>query len=233
MPEIDRSAARRRMVETQIVPRGIRDPRVLAAMREVPRERFVPPGWQESAYADAALPIEAGQTISQPSTVAWMLEAARIPKGGRVLEVGCGSGYAAAVLARIVGDQGAVFAIERHAALAEQARRRFAEPGLGPIEVRCGDGTLGWPEAAPFDAIVVSAGGPEVPATLLSQVRVGGRLVMPVGRDQRSQELVVVERRGASEWHRESLGRVQFVPLIGREAWPEEAPRTVPEARSG
>lgn len=213
-----RRKERVRMVETQIASRGIRDDAVLAAMREVPRERFLPPRLGARAYEDAALPIESGQTISQPYTVAWMLEAARIRPDARVLEIGAGSGYAAAVIARIAAE---VFAIERHEALFALAERRLREMGCGNAHLRCGDGSLGWPEAAPFDAIVVSASGPRVPETLLSQLAIRGRLVMPVGGGPFEQELVRVERLDEAEYRRESLGRVQFVPLVGRGGWGE------------
>jgi protein-L-isoaspartate(D-aspartate) O-methyltransferase len=215
-----RRRERERMVQIQIAGRGIRDEAVLGAMREVPRERFLPARLAERAYEDAALPIGSGQTISQPYTVAWMLEAARIRPEARVLEIGAGSGYAAAVLARIAAE---VFAIERHEALFELAEKRLRETGCSNAHLRRGDGSLGWPEAAPFDAIVVSASGPKVPESLLSQLAIGGRLVMPVGPGPLEQELLRVERLDEASYRHEPLGRVQFVPLVGRGGWGEEA----------
>jgi protein-L-isoaspartate(D-aspartate) O-methyltransferase len=210
-------AARRRMVERQIRARGVRDPRVLEAMRSVPREAFVSAELAELAYDDRPLPIEAGQTISQPYVVAWMTEALELEPTDRALEIGTGSGYAAAVLAGIAKQ---VYTIERHAELADLARERLAQLGLHNVEVRCGDGTLGWSEHAPFDAIVVAAGGPELPRALLDQLAIGGRLVMPVG-DGRAQQLVRVTRVAANDYRREDLGAVQFVPLIGEQGWAE------------
>jgi protein-L-isoaspartate(D-aspartate) O-methyltransferase len=168
-------------------------------------------------YEDSPLPIESGQTISQPYIVAVMTEALALQPGDRVLEIGTGSGYAAAVLATIAKH---VYTIERHAELAELARERLARMGHANAEVRCGDGTLGWSEYAPFDAIVVAAGGPDLPRALLDQLAIGGRLVMPVGSG-RGQELVRVIRVGETEYRREDLGAVQFVPLIGEQGWAE------------
>lgn len=202
---------RRAMVSRQIAARGVRDPNVLAAMRSVPREAFVPAAWREFAYNDTPLPIEAGQTISQPYIVAHMIEAAAISPGDRVLEIGAGSGYAAAVMSRIGGR---VLAIERHRELAELARMRMARLGYDNVEIRIGDGTEGWPEAAPFDAILVAAGGPVVPWPLLEQLEIRGRLVMPVG-DVEKQNLIRVTRRGLEDFGEEDLGEVRFVPLIG------------------
>jgi protein-L-isoaspartate(D-aspartate) O-methyltransferase len=215
----DLAADRQRMVERQVAGRGVRDPRVLEAMREVPREAFVASGFEEFAYEDSPLPIEVGQTISQPYIVALMIEAAEVKPGDRVLEIGTGSGYAAAVLSRIAER---VYTVERHAALVETARRHFARLSYRNIEVRHGDGTLGWPEQAPFDAIIVSAGGPEVPGALRNQLKVGGRLVIPIGRLVDGQRLVKVVRGGAREFHEEDLGAVRFVPLIGEHGWSEK-----------
>jgi protein-L-isoaspartate(D-aspartate) O-methyltransferase len=208
---------RGRMVETQIAERGVRDPAVLAAMRKVPREKFVPPRLADEAYDDGPLPIGQGQTISQPYIVALMTEALRLGPRDRVLEIGTGSGYAAAVLAEITAE---VYTIERVAPLAESARQRLADVGYASVHVHCGDGTLGWPEHAPYDAIVVTAGGPTVPKALLDQLAVGGRLVMPVGRGW-GQELVRVVRKAADDYDYENLGGVAFVPLIGAQGWPE------------
>ncbi len=208
--------ARLKMVENQIASRGVRDNGVLEAMREVPRERFVPERLREFAYDDSPLPIEEGQTISQPYIVAVMVEALHLDRQDRVLEIGAGSGYAAAVISRIARE---IYTVERHPLLAELARQRAGELGYKNLKVRSGDGTLGWPEEAPFDAIVVAAGGPEVPQSLLEQLAIGGRLVIPVGDDVKYQELLCVERTGEHAYDRRSLGRVQFVPLIGSEGW--------------
>jgi protein-L-isoaspartate(D-aspartate) O-methyltransferase len=210
---------RRRLVEHQVKRRGISDPAVLAAVESVPREAFLPPELAEFAYLDRALPIEKGQTISQPYIVALMTEALQLKPQDRVLEVGTGSGYAAAVLAKVAQE---VFTIERHAELAEQAAGRLREQGYDNVHVLHGDGTLGWPEHAPFDAIVVAAGGPEVPRTLLDQLAIGGRLVIPVGEEKTLQSLVRVTRTGAAEYHREELCDVRFVPLVGAGGWEEE-----------
>ena len=211
----DRSDERRAMVQRQIVRRGIRHERVLAALRAVPREAFVSDELAEFAYDDTPLPIEAGQTISQPYIVALMLEALRPSPGDRVLEIGAGSGYAAAVLARAVGE---VYAVERHGELAELARRRLAALGFDNVHIRHGDGSLGWAEHAPYQGIVVAAGGPSIPRALLDQLAVGGRLVMPVG-PARLQQLIRVTRTGESEYVREDLTDVRFVPLIGEQGW--------------
>ncbi|HSG48281.1 MAG TPA: protein-L-isoaspartate(D-aspartate) O-methyltransferase, partial [Longimicrobiales bacterium] len=206
--------ARRQMVAL-LSRRGIRDDRVLRAMGRVPREAFVPPELEEYAYEDAPLPIPEEQTISQPLIVALMAEAAEIGAGDRVLEVGTGSGYAAAVFAELAEE---VYTVERHGSLAHGARARLEEAGYRNVHVRHGDGTLGWAEHAPYDAILVAAGGPDVPAPLLNQLAPGGRLVIPVGRTQREQHLVRVVRTDG-ELVREDLGAVRFVPLIGRAGW--------------
>lgn len=212
------ATARKRMVETQIVARGISDERLLAALREVPREAFVPERLADCAHGDTPLPIGEYQTISQPYIVALMMEAAKLCPSDSVLEVGAGSGYAAAAMSRIVAE---VFAIERHGALAGEAAARLAELGYTNVTVRAGDGTLGWPEAAPFDAILVSASGPKVPEALLAQLAFGGRLVMPVGSACGGQRLVRCIRRGAAELSQDDLGAVSFVPLVGAQGWKE------------
>ena len=209
------------MVEEQIVARGVVDQAVLDAMLAVPRQMFVPPSAAEFAYEDTPLPIEEGQTISQPYIVALMAAALTLTPDDRVLEIGAGSGYAAAVLSRIAA---AVYAIERHAALAEQASRRMKDLGFDNVHIVHGDGTLGWPEHAPYDAIVVAAGGPSVPEALRAQLAVGGRLVIPIGATPRAQELVRVTRVGQNEYRREELGAVQFVPLIGAQGWEDRNP---------
>jgi protein-L-isoaspartate(D-aspartate) O-methyltransferase len=216
-----RAAERHQMVESQLVARGIRDPAVLAAMRTVARERFVAPGQAPYAYDDDPLPIGEGQTISQPYIVALMTEALGLTPADRVLEIGTGSGYAAAVLAEIAAE---VYTIERLATLAEAARRRLEALSYTTVHVRAGDGTLGWPEHAPYDGIVVTAGGPAVPSALRDQLAIGGRLVMPVGTLSRFQRLVRVVRRAPDDYAHEDLGAVAFVPLIGAQAWPEDRP---------
>jgi protein-L-isoaspartate(D-aspartate) O-methyltransferase len=210
---------RERMVELQIAGRGIRDPAVLAAMRKVPREAFVVPARVDEAYEDRPLPIGAGQTISQPYIVAVMTEALRLRPGDRVLEIGTGSGYAAAVLAVIAAE---VYTIERIESLARTARRTLHELGYANVHVCQGDGSLGWAEHAPYDAIVVTAGGPHIPPSLLRQLAIGGRLVMPVGSTPRWQRLVRVIRKAEEQYDREALEDVAFVPLIGTEGWPAE-----------
>ena len=213
-----RTRERERMVTTQIEARGITDPLVLAALRAVPRERFVPPALARFAYEDRPLPIEAGQTISQPFIVAVMAQAAGLEPGARVLEIGTGSGYGAAVLSRLAAE---VYTVERVGALAEAARDRLAALGYANVHVREGDGSLGWSEHAPYDAIVVTAGGPRVPEALLSQLASGGRLIMPVGSGALHQRLVRVTRTDALAYRYEDLEAVAFVPLIGAEGWTE------------
>lgn len=210
----DRSDLRNRMVRTQIEGRGVRDPRVLRAMRAVPRERFVAPQLREFAEQDSPLEIDEGQTISQPYIVALMTEALELSPSDRVLEIGTGSGYAAAILAEIAEE---VDTVERHESLAASARRRLRELGYTNVRVHHGDGTRGLPHRAPFDAIVVTAGGPVVPESLKEQLAPGGRLVIPVGgRDQR---LLRFRRVGPGEVEMDDLGAVRFVPLIGEEGW--------------
>jgi protein-L-isoaspartate(D-aspartate) O-methyltransferase len=216
MPKADLARARADMVEHQIARRGVRDKRVLKAMARIPREAFVLPGWEDEAYEDQPLPIAERQTISQPYIVAYMIEAAGLRPGDRALEIGTGSGYAAAVMAAIAAR---VYTIDRHPGLAETARRRLQELGFDNIEVRVGDGTLGWPEAQPFDAIIVTAGGPKVPGDLREQLAIGGRLVIPVGESLHRQRLVSVVREGPADYREEDLADVSFVPLIGEAGW--------------
>ncbi len=202
------------MVEEQLISRGIRDEKVLAAFRKVPREAFVPAELSASAYEDNPLPIGEGQTISQPYVVALMTESAKITPSARVLEVGAGSGYAAAILGEIAAE---VVTIERHAALAESARQALARLGYTNVEVLCGDGSLGVPDRAPFAAILVAAGAPAPPESLKAQLAEGGRLVIPLSVDAH-QDLMVIRRCG-ERFEEEDLGAVRFVPLMGEEGW--------------
>ncbi|MHA1559651.1 MAG: protein-L-isoaspartate(D-aspartate) O-methyltransferase [Alphaproteobacteria bacterium] len=214
-------ALRRNMVDEAIVPRGVRSKPVLDAMGKVPREAFVPDHLREFAYEDSPLPIEGGQTISQPYIVAFMIEALALTGGERVLEIGAGSGYAAAVLAEIAAD---VYTVERLVQLAQKAGATLADLGYHNVHMLHGDGTRGWPEHAPFDAIVVAASGPDIPESLKRQLKIGGRLVVPVGADTNAQELVRITRTAEDEYRQEDLADVRFVPLIGKEGWFEETP---------
>lgn len=219
MAALDFATLRQQMVDRQIAARGVRDPRALEALRTVPREAFVPERLAELAYDDTPLPIGEEQTISQPYVVALMAEALAVRPGDKVLEIGAGSGYAAAVLSRLARE---VWTVERHGSLAREARERMARLGYANVHVVHGDGTLGWPEHAPYDGIVVAAGGPEVPPALLAQLAPGGRLVIPIGPDPRTQSLVRVRRNPDGSFAREDLGGVRFVPLIGAQGWSEE-----------
>jgi protein-L-isoaspartate(D-aspartate) O-methyltransferase len=221
----DRSVERERMVAAQVAGRGVTDARVLQAMQRVPREAFLRQEMEEFAYEDSPLPIAEGQTISQPYIVALMAEAAKLKAADRVLDVGTGSGYAAAVLSRLADR---VYSIERHRGLADTARRALAGLQYDNVEVRHGDGTLGWPDAAPFDAILVAAGGPEVPEALRKQLKIGGRLIIPIGELGGVQELVRVVRDADDRYHEEDLGPVTFVPLIGAAGWAEPAMDAAP-----
>jgi protein-L-isoaspartate(D-aspartate) O-methyltransferase len=218
---------RSEMVEKAIFARGVRSELVLNAMRSVPREAFLPEQLREFAYEDAPLPIEESQTISQPYIVAFMTEALALHGGEKVLEIGAGSGYAAAVLSKIASE---VYTVERIGQLAEKAASTLADLGYHNVHVLHGDGTRGWPEHAPYDGIIVAAGGPTIPESLKEQIKVGGRLVIPVGRDPKVQELVRVTRISENEYKREDLADVRFVPLIGQEGWaPTERKRTGPK----
>jgi protein-L-isoaspartate(D-aspartate) O-methyltransferase len=203
--------ARDRMVRRDLRPRGINDPAVLAAMAEVPRERFLPENYGHAAYDDRALPIAGGQTISQPYIVAAMAQVAQVHPGDRVLEVGTGSGYGAAVLAHLGAD---VKTVERDAELATTAAEVLAEVSPG-VEVVVTDGSLGWPEGSPYDAIVVTAAAPRVPEALVDQLAEGGRLVLPVGTRHGIQHLCRVTRQPDGRLAQEDFGMVAFVPLVG------------------
>jgi protein-L-isoaspartate(D-aspartate) O-methyltransferase len=212
----DFAAQRENMVRQQIAGRGIEGARLLDAFRAVPRECFVPEGVRSFAYEDGPLPIEAGQTVSQPYIVALMIEAAGVAPGDKVLEIGAGSGYAAAVMGRLARQ---VIAVERHAELARLARERMERLGYRNVRIVEGDGTGGLPAEAPFEAILCSASGSHVPETLRRQLAIGGILVMPVGEAEAVQNLVKVTRRGEEDFTEEDLGPVRFVPLIGVHGW--------------
>lgn len=207
---------RHQMVDWQIAGRGIRDMLVLAAMRKVEREKFLPAELHDFAYGDGPLPIGCGQTISQPYMVALMTEALQLKGGEKVLEIGTGSGYAAAVLAEIAGQ---VVSVECVTELADRARTTLADLGYNNVTVIEGDGTKGYEPSAPYDAIVVTAGGPDVPQSLRNQLKPGGRLVIPVGSTQTVQTLVRVTRRSEDDFSEEDLAGVRFVPLVGEEGW--------------
>jgi protein-L-isoaspartate(D-aspartate) O-methyltransferase len=229
MNKIDFAKLRDEMVDRHIAGRGVRSPLVLDAMRSVPREAFLPERLREFAYEDAPLPIAEGQTISQPYIVALMTEALALEGGERVLEIGTGSGYAAAVLSRIARD---VYTVERIAQLAEKAAAALADLGYANVHVLYADGTRGWTDHAPYDAIVVAAGGPEVPESLKAQLKIGGRLVIPVGVDRRVQELVRVTRVSGIQYKTEDIADVRFVPLVGEEGWAlEEGGSVSPQYR--
>ena len=213
--------ARETMISEQLVKRGIRNPRALEAFRHVPREKFVTAEQRELAYADCALPIADEQTISQPYVVALMLEAAEIGPTDRVLEIGAGSGYSAALLGHLAQR---VWTMERHASLARFAGARIAELGLANVTVLRGDGTLGWSPAAPFNVILVAAGGPAAPEPLRQQLAMGGRLVIPVGRDVSTQRLLKITRLDQANFAEVDLGSVAFVPLFGKHGFGEPAP---------
>ena len=210
------AAEREAMVERQIQSRGIRDPKILEAFRSVPREKFLSEEYADLAYGDHPLPIESGQTISQPYIVALMIQAAEIKPGDTVLEVGAGSGYAAAIIGCIASK---VVAIERHAELAKVASERIDRLGYDNVQIVEGDGTRGWPDKAPFDAILAAASGSHVPPAWVEQLAGGGRIVMPVGDPGWVQKLVKVTKGPAGKLITEDLGGVRFVPLIGEEGY--------------
>ena len=207
---------RETMVRDQIERRGLKNPRVLDAMRAVPRHLFVKSSLQKHAYADRPLTIGHYQTISQPYVVALMCDRLELEATDRVLEIGTGSGYAAAVLAQLCER---VVTVERIPELAESARQTLAKADCTNVTVHCGDGTLGFPADAPFDAILVSAAAPAVPEAYKQQLRAGGRLVIPAGKSRSSQSLYRVRKKSDSEFAVEDLGGVAFVPLIGEKGW--------------
>lgn len=212
----DLKALRQEMVQFQLAARGLTDQRVLDALASVPREAFVPEELVPYAYQDRPLPIEAQQTISQPYIVALMTAALELRPQDRVLEIGTGSGYAAAVLAEICAE---VYTVERFGELADSARERLQSLGYDNVHVRHGDGTLGWPEHAPYDGIVVAAAAPEVPEPLKQQLGIGGRLVIPVGATLDSQTLLRIRRIDEERFEYDDLGGVRFVPLVGEAGW--------------
>ncbi len=212
----DSNKKRYEMVAQQIAARGVRNQLVQHAMRTVPREAFVPATHQELAYDDSPLPIADGQTISQPYIVAFMIEALELQGGEKVLEIGTGSGYAAAVLAEIASE---VFTVERIESLASRAAQKLRELNYRNVQVLVADGTRGWPEHAPYDAIVVAAGGPAIPESLKAQLKIGGRLVIPIGKSETNQELIRVTRLSPTTYKAEEIAAVRFVPLIGAEGW--------------
>ena len=212
----DFATLRERMVDRQIAARGLDDPALLAAFRAVPREDFISGDYADHAYQDSPLPIESGQTISQPYIVALTIHAAGIKAGDKVLEVGAGSGYAAAVIGQIAKE---VIAIERHHELVELARLRMRRLGYDNVRILEGDGTLGWPEEAPFDAIVAAASGSHVPQSWIAQLKPGGRMVIPIGGPHEAQTLVKVTKQDDGSLKQEDLGGVRFVPLIGAEGF--------------
>ena len=224
--DFDFAVMRATMVMAQLKERGIHDTAVLNAMNIVPRERFVTEPYKAYAYKDGPLPIPANQTISQPYIAALMISLLNLNPTDRVLEIGAGSGYAAAVISHIARH---VYAVERHAALVEYARECLTALSYKNITLLHGDGTLGWPQFAPYDAIIVAAGGPAVPPALRDQLIIGGRLVMPVGHEQRKQRLVQIYRLGQDEFSEKDYGPVAFVPLIGAKGWPmREAKKSEP-----
>ncbi len=219
MDKADFQRLRNLMVDTQLIPRGIKDPRVLEAMRKVPRHLFMDEAMQYNAYDDMALPVGEGQTISQPYMVAIMTELLNLKGDEKVLEIGTGSGYQAAILAELAGE---LYTIERIQSLSQKAGETFRDLGYVNIHMMVGDGTLGWPEAAPFDRILITAGAPEIPEPLIEQLAEGGMILAPVG-DRYSQQLVrVTKQKGklSKEYHTPCV----FVPLVGEYGWKGDIP---------
>lgn len=218
-PDPSMEEKREEMIARQLAGRGIRDANVLAAMRTVPREAFVSSDYANYAYDDGPLPIMEGQTISQPYVVALMIQELNIGPQDKVLEIGTGSGYAAAVISRIAAH---VYTVERLESLVLYAQQKLESLGYDNVRVLHGDGTLGWAEYAPYDAIIVAAGGPEVPAALKEQLAIGGRMIIPVGSEQRAQRLIKVTRSADEGFAERTLSHVRFVPLIGEQGWEKE-----------
>lgn len=212
----DYRIARRKMVDQQLKQRGIRDALLLETMTRLPRHFFVDEAQAAQAYLDTPLPIGYGQTISQPFIVALMVEALRLQAGDRVLEIGSGSGYQTAILASLAGE---VFAVERIEALFHKGRENLARLDFSNIHLKLDDGTLGWPEMAPYNAIIVAAGGPRIPQPLIDQLAPGGRLIVPVGPTENSQKLTLVSKDQEGAVSRETLGDCRFVALVGRHGW--------------
>lgn len=217
---------RQKMINRQLKPYGVNDSRVLAAMAQVPREEFLPEDMRKYAYANSPLPIAGGQTISQPLIVGIMSQLLLLKDTDRVLEIGTGSGYQTALLASLARF---VFTVELLPELSTKARQVLGRLGYKNIAFRVGDGSLGWPEEGPYDAILVTAGGPRIPQTLLAQLVPGGRLVMPVGSKTEFQQLVRVIREGSGQIKKENHGAVRFVPLVGKEGWRPDRTVPVPE----
>jgi protein-L-isoaspartate(D-aspartate) O-methyltransferase len=213
---VDPKRQRERMVAEQLVARGITEMRVINVMKDLPRHLFVEEAMASQAYLDKPLPIGEGQTISQPYMVALMTEVLQVEPGAKVLEIGTGCGYQAAVLAKLGAD---VHTVERIPKLCASARERLLRMGLFNVHVKQDDGTMGWPSAAPFNRIIVTAGGPEVPQPLVEQLAEGGRLVMPVGVTRRSQNLILVEKKIGGEVSLSNICPVAFVDLIGEHGW--------------
>jgi len=212
------SISRARMVEEQLVARGIKDKRLLKAISIVPRHLFVEEGLSARAYGDFALPIGEKQTISQPYIVAFMIEQLELRGGEKVLDIGSGSGYQSAVLSLLAGR---VFSMERLSVIAARSRRLLDDLHCSNVVIRVGDGTLGWRDEAPFDAIIVAASGPHIPAELIKELRPGGRLIMPVGSEFEEQNLILATKRGNAV-EQKDLGPCRFVRLLGRDGWPEK-----------
>ncbi|MGM0603730.1 MAG: protein-L-isoaspartate(D-aspartate) O-methyltransferase [Bacillota bacterium] len=207
---------REEMVKKQLIPRGINDKNVIEAMKTVPREKFVLGKYKSRAYADGALPIDCGQTISQPYIVAAMIQLIKPKKEDKILEIGTGSGYAAAVLAQIADE---VYTVERIGELALKAKNRFQELDYSNIKIKTADGTLGWEKYGPFDKILVSAAAPSVPEKLKKQLADGGLMVVPVGEKGGVQQLMLIEKKSAEEFSCRELDYVRFVPLIGKNGY--------------
>ncbi|MBM7557387.1 protein-L-isoaspartate(D-aspartate) O-methyltransferase [Halanaerobacter jeridensis] len=207
--------AKEKMIKQHLIPRGIKNERVLAAFKKVPREEFVPPEIEAEAYQDRPLPIGEGQTISQPYIVAEMIQALEPTPGDKILEIGTGSGYAAAVLAEIVET---VYGVERHQSLVDEAQTRLTRLNYDNVKLEVGDGTIGWAENAPYDGILVSAAAPEIPNSLVEQLVKGGYLVIPIGT-KNIQQLYQIKKIEDDKITKKELGRVRFVPLLGEKGW--------------